>query len=128
VADIVSWNYYVDARAPAGIGTELNPINYEQLRNYLNPLRGTACDIVMQDLDVFNIKGVIDIIENGIVFDIGRSFNGTIKFQSWDIQRNGLWIIDMAGMDVDEITLVGNSFGNYIYNMIIQDFIFTKKA
>jgi len=120
-------NLFVDARGPAGDGSEESPMNYSQLKNYFNEDLGTAFSESPMAGDDISIKGIIDLFDPDLgVFNIKKTVNGTITLHAWSIARNGMWIIDASNIESDNFNFVTNTDGHTITDLIIKDFIFTK--
>ena len=120
------YNLYVDTRGPAGDGSEASPMNYRQLLNYFDQNNGDPIFASPMDGDIVSIKGIIDLFDPTGVINIGRNVEGTITLKAWNIEKNGVWIIDATGIESDSYVLISNTYGYTISELIVKDFIFTK--
>lgn len=118
-------NIYVNlSTVLSGIGSDLSPLNYHQLKNYFNPDDGVPCVVTPSAGDILLVKGVIEPGTESFL-TIKRNIAGEITIKSWDILNNGIWLVDAKNMTgyayfIREIT------GYFIQSLIIKDFAFLR--
>lgn len=123
-------NYYVDLNITSyGAGTEEDPWNFEQVRNYFDPEIGDPCNVYPVDGDTIHIKGAINTAwpETPII-SINRVLpNVNITVKAWDIKENGLWLMDLTDVGVP-MTFFKEYAGKYFGNIIFKDFGLLNKT
>ncbi len=123
-------DYYVNgSKIGTGDGTDENPWNYDQLRNYFDPtITDALCNTYPIDDDIIHVKGIIDNSIDRPIFNIGRLAAGiSITIQAWDIANNGIWLVETAGISGD-IIFIKESAGKYFDNITFRDFGLLKST
>jgi hypothetical protein len=116
---------YVDADSVLdGVGSEVSPFAFSQLRNYFNPDVGTDCIIIPEEGDNISVKGIAnDYIDNGKIFDVKRNLDITVNIQAWDLANNGIWLIETESYPAfEDIKLFSNVPGFRISGINMKDF------
>lgn len=99
-----------------------DPLSYQQVRNYFNPLIGDSCLITPAADDVLNSTGTIDLINDPTVFSINRPpIDGKIIIKA-ESDTADPWRIETLGNESLIINLLKNEVGKYISEIELRDF------
>lgn len=116
--------YYDFSQVGDGAGTQANPFNFPQYKNYFDQVAGNPAFIIPVDGDTLFVRGSTNILSTDFVFNIDRTVDGTVLVKAWDLNKYGIWIMDtvdnVSGSNI--FSMFTNSNDNYIKDFIIQDF------
>jgi len=123
----VPGDYYFDFdRIELGIGSVIDPCNYEQFVNYFDPADGTPCNLAPTFGDVLNIKGVANLIGRTYLININNTVDGMVTVRPWSITQHGIWLVETRDLDASSITFIKNESDNYITNLVVGGFAFLQ--
>ena len=110
----------------SGMGTIESPFSYEQIQNYFDPDVGVACGIVPINGDIIYAEGIINLINQDVVFDINVELSGSVMMKAKSVSSNP-WFIEMSDNTNNDITVIHNKPDKYITGLEIRDFVICRK-